>query len=345
MAAHDYFSRITGTVNLPLLHDKLVVVAGVGTVGSQITMELARCGVGRFRLIDGDHLEEANRVRHVLPQDYVGRNKAAAMTLHLDDEVPGVRPEAELRYVNNVMSDSQLDRLLRDADLIVAATDDREAQRRIGRRALALSVPAIFPALYADGGGEVVVQLDPRLPCFFCWDGFRDNAEQLRGVTALNTDAQPIIHLAIQLSLGILDPHSEHSQLIVGEPNQSQNQIFQQGDFGALHMAPLTRRPNCPSCAGGPIPPPRPPPLRRPSPPTRPTRPQQSFTSWPSGPESTPSGPNPFVAFVEILAPIGGAIGSVLAFILVMIVGPLIVANIVIWSLYGLVLLLLSGSH
>ena len=36
----------------------VVVVVGVGTVGSQIAMKVARCGVGRLRLIDGDHLEE-----------------------------------------------------------------------------------------------------------------------------------------------------------------------------------------------------------------------------------------------------------------------------------------------
>ena len=69
-------------------------VIGVGTVGSQIVLELAKCGVGRFRLVDGDHLEESNRARHVLPERYVGMNKAEALTLHLAEEVPQSRPEA-----------------------------------------------------------------------------------------------------------------------------------------------------------------------------------------------------------------------------------------------------------
>jgi hypothetical protein len=250
----DYFERIADSVNLPLMQRSLVVVVGIGTVGSQIAMELARCGIGRFRLIDGDHFEEANRPRHVLPQAYVGMNKAAAMTLYLDDEVPGSLPEAVPRYVNNTLPDASLDRLLQDANLIVAATDDRNAQRRVGRRALALDTPAIFPALYSNSGGEVVVQLDSRLPCFFCWDGFRDNEEQLRGVTALNMDAQPVIHRAIQLSLGILDPHSEQRRLIVGEPNQPLRQLFMERALGGLQMGPLTRRPGCPSCAVGPAP-------------------------------------------------------------------------------------------
>lgn len=248
----EYFARIAGSIDLPLLQSELVVVVGIGTVGSQVAEELARCGVGRFRLIDGDRLEEANRVRHVLSKADVGMNKAEALTLHLAEEVPQSRPEAVPRYIDDSLADRQLDELLADADLIIAATDDREAQRRLGRRALALSVPAIFPALYGDEGGEIIVQLDPRLPCFFCWDGFRANEEQLRGVAALNADTMPVIYTAVALSLGILDPRSEHRRMLVWNPHEAPRQVFVQERFAALHMGLLTRRPDCPSCAVGP---------------------------------------------------------------------------------------------
>jgi hypothetical protein len=251
-----YFDRLPNTVNLRRMQRSLVVVVGIGAVGSQVTMELARCGVGRFRLIDGDVLEESNRPRHVLPRGYVGRNKATAMKQYLDSEVPGSHSEAESRYVNETVSDAELDDLLRDADLIVAATDDREAQRRVGRRALAVGVPAIFPALYRDGGGEVIVQLDPQFPCFFCWDGFRDNEQQLREVRALNAIAQPIIRWATLISLAVLDPSSEHRRLLAAGRGQPPRQIFVDIPTQPLLMAPLLRRPDCPSCRVGPAPPP-----------------------------------------------------------------------------------------
>jgi ThiF family len=252
--ASEYFARIAQSVNLPLLQSKLVVVVGVGTVGSQMTRELAKCGVARFILIDGDHLEESNRIRHVLPEGYIGTNKAEAMAFYLTNEVPGISSRAVPRDVDGSMSDSELDILLENADLIVAATDDREAQRRVGRRALSLTVPAIFPALYGDEGGEVIVQLDPRAPCFFCWDGFRNNAERLRGVTALNMTILPTIYTAIRLSLGILDPRSEYRQMMMRGSGQLPNQVFQLNGLGTLNMAPLIRRHNCPSCAVGPAP-------------------------------------------------------------------------------------------
>lgn len=248
----EQFARIAGRVNLELLHTKQVVLVGVGTVGSQIAEELANSGVGHLRLIDGDTLETVNLVRHVLAQRFVGMNKAEGMTLHLSEEISTLQVDALPRYVNGDMSDDDLDSLLEGADLIVAATDDREAQRRIGRRALALDVPAMFPALYGDDGGEVVVQRSPRLPCFLCWDGFRTDNERLRGVTALNADTLALIQLAVRLCLGILDGDSPYARLFVPSvQDRRPRQLFVQNEFG-LAIRPLERRPNCPSCAVGP---------------------------------------------------------------------------------------------
>jgi molybdopterin/thiamine biosynthesis adenylyltransferase len=239
-------------VNLTLLDTRRVVIVGVGTVGSQIAEELANSGVGQLRLIDGDRLEITNLVRHVLPQRFIGSNKAEALTLYLSEEISTLRPEAVSRYVDESLSESDLDKLLADADLIVAATDDRDTQRRLGRRALALDIPAIFPALYGDEGGEVVVQRSPRLPCFLCWDGFRSADAQLRGVTALNADTLALIQLAVRLSIGVLDGESSYSRLFVpGLRDPRPLQLFVQSAV-ALASRPLDRRPNCPACAVGP---------------------------------------------------------------------------------------------
>lgn len=240
---------------MSLLDSRLVVVVGVGTVGSQVAEELANSGIGRMLFLDHDVLEESNLVRHALPRAYIGMNKAEALTLFLKEKVPTLRPRALDRKVDRSLSDDQLDRLLQDADLIVAATDDREAQRRIGQRALALDIPALFPGLYGNDGGEVFVQRSPRHPCFLCWDGFRRGGDPLRSVTAINADTFAVIQLTVHLSLGILDPRSDYERLMAparrgGPPAQ----LFVQRRSAALSIAPATRRANCPSCAVGPSP-------------------------------------------------------------------------------------------
>ena len=251
----EHFARIAGRVDVPLLATKLTTVIGVGTVGSQVARELANSGVGRLVLIDHDLLEEPNLIRHALPREYLGMNKAEAMTVYLAAQVPTLRPAALSRKVDSALSDTRLDEILKDADLIVAATDDREAQRRVARRALALDIPAVFPALYGDNGGEVFVQRSPRNPCFFCWDGYRNVDERLRGVEALNADTLPVLQLAVQLSLGVLDPRSEYAGLMAAPRSDSRpRQLFIQRRFAALEMAPQARRFDCPNCAVGPAP-------------------------------------------------------------------------------------------
>jgi molybdopterin/thiamine biosynthesis adenylyltransferase len=251
----EQFARIVDDVNVPLLAAKLVVIVSVGTVGSQIARELANSGVGRLCLIDGDCLEESNLIRHALPRQYLGMNKAEAMTLYLAVEVPTLRAEALPRYADDSLSDDELDLLLVDADLVVASTGERDVQRRLGRRALALDIPAVFPALYEIDGGEVFVQGSPRHPCFFCWDGHRTMDEPLRGVTALNADTLGVTQLTVELILGVLDGDSKYAGLMdMPQDDPRPRQLFVRRRFSPLIIRAINRRPNCPSCAVGPAP-------------------------------------------------------------------------------------------
>lgn len=247
----EQFSRIASRINLDWVGDQLVVVIGVGTVGSQIALELVRSGVGNLRLIDGDLLEKPNIARHALANSYIGRNKAEAMTEFLADELGVTHGEAVPHMVDEAIADDQLDELLSDAFLILSATDSETVQRRIAERALALDICAVLPALYRRGGGEVFVQLSPEFPCYLCWAAHRHEGQPIRAVDALNVDAGGIINLAATLCLGLLDSASEFHQLLQPEPGQQQPQLFVRNQVGTA-VLPIQWRPNCPSCAVGP---------------------------------------------------------------------------------------------
>jgi molybdopterin/thiamine biosynthesis adenylyltransferase len=251
----DYFSRIIGRVDLDALSDTFVVIAGVGSVGSMIALELARCGVGHLALLDGDHLEGANLSRHALADAYVGTNKAEAMASHLALNIPGLDVAGAPFHLDDSFSDAEIDRCLARADLVVIATDQRAAQRRIARRALAMDIPAVLPGLYADRGGEVFVQLNPGQACFMCWDAFREEDAQVRGVSSLNADALSVIQQAVYLCLAVLDPRSRHARDLAPLPQDPRpRQLFVQRPGAALVRASVTRRADCPGCAVGPSP-------------------------------------------------------------------------------------------
>lgn len=252
MSASDYFARIRDGVNFRLMQTRLVVVVGVGMVGSQIAAELAKCGVGRLRFIDYDILERSNLARHALDEDYIGWNKATAMATYLAAHVEGIRTEAMPYRIDRVTSNELLDNWLAKADLIVATTDQHDAQRRVGQRALISGIPAIFPALFVEGGGEIVVQFDGQLPCFSCWDTFRPPDQPLRGPTVLNHTALPLIFTSLRLSLGLLDQRSEDRELMRAGHGSPPYQVFGLNRFGTLESGFGRRRPNCPACGGGP---------------------------------------------------------------------------------------------
>lgn len=248
-----YFERLLHStqINFALLQDKRVTIIGVGQVGSQITAELAKCGIGYLLVIDHDKLERHNLYRHALTEGYIGRNKAEGLTDYLDREVDKLQIEALPYRVDPSVSDDVLDKWLSGANLIIAATDDPDAQKRIGLRALANNIPAVFPALYSEDNqdsGEIVVQFNRQHPCYGCWTGFRDGVEHLRGVTLANFRALPVIFTTLMLSIAVLDPDTEFADLLGNGPGEPPNQVFIVSRFGTLESNPLERRRDCPAC-------------------------------------------------------------------------------------------------
>jgi molybdopterin/thiamine biosynthesis adenylyltransferase len=316
----EYFARLVGSVNFPLLQGKRVAIVGVGWVGSKIAEELANCGVGYLRLIDPDTLKVENLYRHALPKEYLDWNKAIGLADYLPQQVEGLRAESIAREIYDKVPGELLERWLVETDLVVVATDKPRVQKQVGQRALMLNIPSIFPALYDNGGGEVVVQFTRDVPCFGCFSAFREAAEPLHGVIATNFSAFPVIFTSLMLSMAILDPESEYSDLITERPDRRLNQLFVLNPFGALTPEPLDRREDCPACDGGPAPPAGP--AVRTPPPSRvellATPLPPSLSVWPTHsraqPEPTSVTHKVFTAIGAVLATLGvvlGAIGAV----------------------------------
>ena len=81
--AHDVDSLMAAKLNGEDHVDemRLVVTVGLGALGSQVVMNLARSGFGTWTLVDHDFLMPHNVVRHALDGNYVGWNKAEAVAV------------------------------------------------------------------------------------------------------------------------------------------------------------------------------------------------------------------------------------------------------------------------
>jgi molybdopterin/thiamine biosynthesis adenylyltransferase len=263
----DYFKRIEGRVNLELMQRSRAVVFGLGSVGSRVSEQLARSAVGELLLVDGDVLKEENVTRNLLGAESIGENKAYAVANELARTIPSLHVEYLPDYVDDGVPDIALDRLLSGADLIIAATDDRRAQRRINRRALELEIPALYPGVDAAADrGEVFVALGRGIsPCFSCWDSFRAEDVTLREVQALDVEIYATVEATVRLALGLLDPESEFARPMLGNRlNPRPRTIFFVSSFGSrprgmfadghrVRRAVAEFRVGCPDCGGNPV--------------------------------------------------------------------------------------------
>jgi len=74
--------QATATLNgIEKNEDPRITAIGVGALGSQVTMNLARCGYGTWTLIDGDDFLPHNGARHALAGDAIGFPKAKVVAL------------------------------------------------------------------------------------------------------------------------------------------------------------------------------------------------------------------------------------------------------------------------
>lgn len=103
------------------LRDKNVLVVGLGGVGAYAAEMIARAGVGRMTIVDGDTVSISN-INRQLPalHSQVGRSKAEVMAERLRD----INPEIQLTVVDEFIKDERMVQLLeKKYDYVVDAID------------------------------------------------------------------------------------------------------------------------------------------------------------------------------------------------------------------------------
>ncbi|MDO4531013.1 MAG: thiamine biosynthesis protein ThiF [Bacillota bacterium] len=101
-----------------------VAICGLGGLGSNIAVALARAGVGRLILIDFDKVDLSNLHRQQYQADQIGLYKTEALTENLKMIAPYVEI---ISHTVRIMEENYGD-ILQDADIICEAFDDAEAK-------------------------------------------------------------------------------------------------------------------------------------------------------------------------------------------------------------------------
>ena len=101
-----------------------VAVCGLGGLGSNIAIHLARAGIGKLILIDFDRVDITNLHRQQYKADQIGMYKTDALSENLRETNPYIELET---YRERITEENALS-LLRNADIVCEAFDDAECK-------------------------------------------------------------------------------------------------------------------------------------------------------------------------------------------------------------------------
>lgn len=101
-----------------------VAVCGLGGLGSNIALSLARAGIGRLILIDFDRVDISNLHRQQYKASQTGRFKTEALCENLNE----IAPYIEFQTHTVRITESNIEKLVKDADIICEAFDNAEVK-------------------------------------------------------------------------------------------------------------------------------------------------------------------------------------------------------------------------
>ena len=101
-----------------------VAVCGLGGLGSNIAIALARAGIGKLLLIDFDRVDITNLHRQQYKANQIGLHKADALVENLLE----IAPYTEVKAVTEKITEENFADLLKGADVVCEAFDNAEAK-------------------------------------------------------------------------------------------------------------------------------------------------------------------------------------------------------------------------
>ena len=101
-----------------------VAICGLGGLGSNIAIALARAGIGKLLLIDFDRVDITNLHRQQYRANQIGRCKTEALAENLLE----IAPYTEMKTVTAKITEENFADLLKDADIVCEAFDKAESK-------------------------------------------------------------------------------------------------------------------------------------------------------------------------------------------------------------------------
>lgn len=182
------------------LQKKSALIIGLGSIGSVLASDLARCGVGKFTIADSERLEWGNVVRHAAGLSDVGRLKSRIVADLILDRNPDSQV-SEISLGLESVSREKYDHAVASADVVICATDNRVSRLMCNRLCVKHSKKVIFGGLTRGAYGGMVFQFrSPDTMCYHCFVTAFPDAAADREIDESAYAGGPDGHLALDIA-------------------------------------------------------------------------------------------------------------------------------------------------
>lgn len=154
-----------------------VAVCGLGGLGSNIAISLARAGIGKLILIDFDRVDITNLHRQQYKANQIGKYKTEALSENLKE----IAPYADLEIHTVRVAEENAAHLLQDADIICEAFDNAETKAMLTNLVLETMADKFLVAASGMAGMGSANTIQTRRVSkrfYLCGDGASDVSEE-----------------------------------------------------------------------------------------------------------------------------------------------------------------------
>jgi len=178
------FARIALLFDVGLLSNAQVLIAGCGSGGGHVALQLAMAGIRRFSLFDSDVLEVENIIRHVCGRRYLGQLKVDALADVLLDRNPDIEID---RHNADLMTCSDLVDHVRRSNVVILATDNEPTRYLLNQICVETKTPFVIGRVFTRGiGGEVFSYRPGESGCLACLESVLERTQYRDGIREID---------------------------------------------------------------------------------------------------------------------------------------------------------------
>lgn len=184
------FERIEALFDIQQFADVNVLIAGCGSGGGSVALQLVMSGIKKFTLLDHDTLEPENVIRHVCGRRFIGQRKVEALAEVLLDR----NSHAEIKKIDaDLTAFGGLSAEIAKSDVVVLATDNDPTRYMVNELCVQNRVPFVVGKVFTRGiGGEVFAYRPNEGGCLACLEALLQRTRFREGIKEIDLVSEEV---------------------------------------------------------------------------------------------------------------------------------------------------------